>query len=417
MVHKMPSNQPHSNPQDHHASLNRIYSPPSPLELTITLTAVVCCYCILYGPQVLVNRWVLHYQISPLQASSLVYATLIPMSIAPLSYGIFLGVRDTRKVILWGLGTLACLTGCLFYTENYLSMLMCRLAQGFVLPAILTATMARLSSTGSQHGPRLITYYLCGTVIGGLLGRLLTGYYVDYFGLDTVWWWWTALCMLVAIALACIPSDSIPFNSQKVTWKALQRVIRLPSVVATLICGAFMFGGFAAALNLLPIRAEELGITGESVGRSSAIAHRYWGYLAGVVIALNAQRINRALGEQGRAPAVGLIVMAGSLLWGTLSLSYAPLSLMVLGLCIGLFITHPLLAAHLTQLNPLERGLMSGLYVSSYYIGGASFSWLAGLYMESFGWESTLVLLAILLILASGFIWMTLKHQEKSIGM
>ena len=398
--------------QNHLASTTQTYVPPSLCELTVLLTGVVCCYCILYGPQVLINRWVIHYEISPLQASSLVYATLIPMSIAPLSYGIFLGVSDTRKVILWGLGILTCLTALLFYTENYISILTCRLAQGFILPAILTATMARLSATGPDHGPRLITYYLCGTVIGGLLGRLLTGYYVDYFGLETVWWWWAGLCMLIAITLACLPSDQVPFNSQKVTWTALKRVVKLPSVRATLVCGALMFGGFAAALNLLPIRAEELGITGEKTGSSAAVAHRYWGYLAGVVIALNAQKINRVLGEQGRAPAVGLLVMAGSLLWGTLSLVYAPLSLMVLGLCIGLFITHPLLAAHLTQLNPSERGLMSGLYVSSYYIGGASCSWLAGLCMTYFGWEHTLMMLAIILILASGLIWVTLSQKE-----
>ena len=398
--------------QNEHKHPSRIYPQPSRYELMLVLTAVICCYCILYGPQVIINRWVIQYKMNPFQASSLVYATLIPMSIAPLSYGIFLGIRNTRTVILWGLGILASITALLVYAESYFSILICRLAQGFILPAILTSIMARLSATGPKHGPRLITYYLCGTVVGGLFGRLTTGYYVDRFGLETVWWWWAGLCALIAIAFIRLPSDQIPFNHHKITQNAVKRVVMVPSVFKVLLCGALMFGGFAAALNLLPIRAESLGITTEGIGGSSAVAHRYWGYLAGVVIALNAQRINRRLGENGRAPAFGLIIMAGALLWGTLSLAYFPLFLMVLGLCIGLFITHPLLAAYLTQLNPSERGLMSGLYVSSYYIGGALCSWLASLYMQSFGWEKTLSLLSLLLIFASGLIWSTLNKKE-----
>lgn len=403
------------NTPDHHQASLTIYAKPTIGELVLLLTAVVCCYCILYSPQVLINRWIIQYEFSSLQASSLVYATLIPMSIAPLSYGLFLGMSDTRKVMLWALSILALLTVLLSYTESYTSIMICRLAQGFVLPAILTAVMARLSATGTEHGPRFITYYLCGTVVGGLLGRLITGYYVDFIDLYTVWFLWSGLCIIIVLALAFLPAYYVPFNNHTVTRHALKRAIMLPSVGATLLCGAFMFGGFAAALNLLPLRAEALGITGGIVGGntvgSAVIAHRYWGYLAGVIVALNAQRINRIFGEKGRAPALGLLIMAGSLLWGTLSLSYAPLSVMVLGLCIGLFITHPLLATHLTQLIPSERGLMSGLYISSYYIGGASCSWFASIYMKYFGWESTLMVLAIMLVLAGGVVWITLKHR------
>ena len=386
---------------------------PKPLELTLLLAAVICCYCVLYGPQVLLNRWIERYALNPSSASSLVYATLIPMSVAPLSYGFFLGVSDTRKVTLWAMGTLALITLSLAFTDSYALIMTCRLAQGFTLPAILTAIMARLSAAGPLHGPRLITYYLCATVIGGLFGRLITGYCADLIGLDMVWWIWSSVCAFIALGIACFPSDHVPFNNHVVTRQALSQAIMLPSVRASLFCCALMFGGFAAALNLLPLRVEALGATEGNVGESAAVAHRYWGYLAGVVVALTTHRLDRILGGRGRAPAMGLIVMAGALFWGTLSLTYAPLSVMVLGLCIGLFITHPLLISHLTQLNPAERGLMSGMYVSSYYIGGASCSWWASLYMERVGWKITLITLALMLIAASGVLWFALKKRGR----
>ena len=406
------SSQAHSS-QAHSSQVRPIvnYVKPTIRELIILLSAVICCYCILYGPQVLINRWVTTYSFTPVQASALIYVTLIPMSIAPLSYGVFLGMSDTRMVMIWALSALACMTALLYYTESYMLIMVCRFAQGVTLPAILTAIMVRLSSTGPVEGPRLIIYYLCATVIGGLLGRLVTGYYVDFIDLHTVWWLWAGLCMSLSIALLCLPSYHVPFNSHTITRHTLKRALKLSSVPSTLLCVALMFGGFAAALNLLPFRADALDITAGNNGGSVAIAHRYWGYLAGVIIALQAQKINHVLGGKGRAPALGLLIMAGALLWGTLSLTYAPLVVMVLGLCIGLFITHPLLTAYLTQLAPSERGLMSGLYVSSYYIGGASCSWLAGLHMKYFGWERTLTMLALMLMVASWLVWFTLKHK------
>ena len=385
---------------------------PKPLELTLLLAAVICCYCILYGPQVLLNRWIERYALHPSSASSLVYATLIPMSVAPLSYGVLLGVSDTRKVTLWAMGILALTTLSLAYIESYAFIMTCRLAQGIILPAILTAVMARLSAAGPLHGPRLINYYLCATVIGGLFGRLITGYCADLISLEVVWWVWSSVCAFIALGIAYLPSGYVPFNNHVVTRRALSQAIMLPSVRASLFCCAVMFGGFAAALNLLPIRVEALGATEGSVGESASVAHRYWGYLAGVVVALTTQRLDRTLGGGGRAPAMGLMVMAGALLWGTLSLTYAPLSVMVLGLCIGLFITHPLLISHLTQLNPAERGLMSGMYVSSYYIGGASCSWWASLYFERVGWDITLITLALMLIAASMTLWVALKKRR-----
>ena len=170
---------------------------------------------------------------------------------------------------------------------------------------------------------------------------------------------------------------------------------------------AMMFGVFAAALNLLPLRALELGLS----GGSGAVANRYWGYLVGAVIALISHRVDARFGGEGRAPALGLVVMSLGLLWGTLGAEFMPLGVMVLTLCGGLFITHPLLAAHTAQLNPSERGLMSGLYVSSYYIGGALCSWISSELIDPLGWEGLLYLLALIALFASLSVWRAFRSS------
>ena len=150
-------------------------------------------------------------------------------------------------------------------------------------------------------------------------------------------------------------------------------------------------------------------------GGSSAVSHRYGGYLIGAIISLSARSIDQALGGRGRAPALGMIVMSIGLYWGSVETVYAPLSGMVLLLCAGLFMTHPLLAAHITQISPQERGLMSGLYVSSYYLGGALCSSLFSGCYERYGWTISLGLLALLSLLGALFAALSLKSIRGSL--
>ena len=369
----------------------------STLELGVLLSAVVLCYCVLYGPQVILNQWVSQYNLSTEWASALVYITLLPMSLAPLSYGYLLGQKYTKKLIMGSLVGLAVITLGLAFVQSPKLILGLRFVQGLVLPIVMTSVMSRLSSVGGLLGKKLISFYLCATVIGGLAGRLVTGYFSQWYSLETLWMVWALLLLIHIPFIQVISKHQVPFNRGQINLDQLTAIIKQRQVQLTLVTSALMFGVFAAALNLLPIRANELGLGHDS----SSIANRYWGYLCGALVALNAQTLDRTFGYQGRFPALGMLIISGSLLWGTLTLSYAPLYIMVLGLCLGLFMTHPILAAYITQIHPNERGLMSGLYVSAYYIGGVIFSGLASLGLSHFGWGWTLYTLAIIASLAS----------------
>ena len=362
----------------------------------------------LYGPQVILNHWVTEWSLSPHAASALVYATLIPMSVAPLSYGALLGAIETRRVTIGALLGLTLSTALLAFSSTYTLTLLCRLTQGALLPAVMTSVMSRLSAAGATQGPRLITYYLTATVLGGLLGRLVTGHLAERWSLGWVWCLWATLLALHALALTLTRGAPIPFNVKPITKHEVLSALRLPSARECLWGGALMFGAFAAALNLLPLRAAELNV----VGGSAAVADRYWGYLVGAWVSLNARHLDARLGGRGRAAALGMIVMALALGWGGLSLEWRPLFGMVLGLCLGLFITHPLLAARITQLNPSQRGLMSGLYVSSYYIGGALSSAVSSLLFAYCGWEVTLSALIALALGGSLVVRRALRPLE-----
>ena len=385
-------------------------SAPSHYEITLLLSAVLISYSVLYGPQVMVSHWVTESLLSSQRASLLVYITLFPMSLTPLCYGYLFGRQETSRLIFWALLALNGTTLTLTQTHNFHLMSAMRLIQGLILPVIMTAVMSRLSAQGGQRGRRLITYYLCATVLGGLIGRLVSGQLTDIFGTRAPWWLWSVSLMSIAVLLMRLKKSSVPYNAQVCTPTRLRAALRSPSVLPSLACSALMFGVFAAALNLLPLRALELN----PLQGSSAIAHRYWGYLAGFFVALAARSINKALGGKGRAPALGLMTLMVGLYWGSLEHTSIPLFGMVFLLCVGLFITHPILTAHITQISPEDRGLMSGLYVSSYYIGGSLGSAVLSRFYHHFGWSMSLWLLGVMSLLGALLALIALRNDPGS---
>lgn len=48
------------------------------------------CFCVLYAPQPMLSELAERFMVSEAEAGLLVSVTLIPLAIAPLSYGIFL---------------------------------------------------------------------------------------------------------------------------------------------------------------------------------------------------------------------------------------------------------------------------------------------------------------------------------------
>ena len=385
------------------------------MEIILLLITIALGYCILYGPQVVVTLWAKHYQLSPRQASLLVIVILAPMCIAPLTYGYFLGSGSTRKIILISGMMLSIASAVLGYVDHPTGIILARLGQGLALPALMTGMMSRLSELGTRYQLPLIAYYLTATVIGGLLGRLVTGYLASIWPLHKVWSMWA---ILIAISLSFFwilgEYSTVPINRAGVGRHQLLNALRTPSVLPILTAASLMFGVFAAVLNLLPFR-----MVASSTAGSLAIAHQYWGYLLGAVLILFANRIDQWLGGRGYTAGLGLIMMSVGICIGLVDRDYShAIFVMVLILCLGMFTTHPLLADYMTRVRPELRGVMSGLYVSSYYLGGLILSWLSSVIYEEIGWTPTLLLLATCSLIGGGIclsIARDLKWDHRSI--
>lgn len=331
-------------------------------------------------------------------------ATMIPLALAPLVYGYVLEHVSTQHMLTGAFGVLALAQIALSFGPDYPLFLALRSLQGLMFPAAFTALMTYSSAAGGQTKTRRnITVYIAATVLGGYLGRALSGILTDLFS-----WQFAFACFAIAAVLATWLTTRLASDPRqrlgRVRLKEVQALARRPVYAEGLASAFLLFFVFAAMLNFLPfqMRANDPAIS------QSAIAFVYTGYLIGIAIALSSLRLIRLFGGERRTLIIGSVVyFIGTALYALPGNTVAYIAMLVFAA--GMFTLHSVLSAFLNHLETERKGLINGLYVSAYYAGGALGSLLPGFIFQSFGWIAFIGLLLLLLTALIG-LSLALRH-------
>lgn len=359
------------------------------MSIRAVITALLA-YFSLYAPQPLLPRLADSLAVSESQIALLMTATLLPLGVAPLAYGALLGRWQTTRVLCVGTAGLGVAALVFMAVPRYPVMLAARLAQGLLLPAVMTALMTAIAGRASpERLQRVMSVYVAVTIVGGFGGRLLAGS-------AATWWDWHVF--FLALGLGLIASA--------VWWsRAPQRAMEprpAPSwagvrslwceggngyLFTAIFCLFFVFVGL---LNYLPFRVKALAPAATEL----QISLLYAGYLMGIVSALGAPRVIRRLGGRARAVVLGYVIYCVALA-GTLIPNLWAVFAVVFIFCGGMFLVHSIASAEVNRSQSPHRGMINGLYVSSYYLGGVLGSYLPGLVYERWGWTSTVAVIAV----------------------
>lgn len=331
-------------------------------------------------------------------------ATMIPLALAPLVYGYVLEHVSTQHMLTGAFGVLALAQIALSFGPDYPLFLALRSLQGLMFPAAFTALMTYSSAAGGQTKTRRnITVYIAATVLGGYLGRALSGILTDLFS-----WQFAFACFAIAAVLATWLTTRLASDPRqrlgRVRLKEVQALARRPVYAEGLASAFLLFFVFAAMLNFLPfqMRANDPAIS------QSAIAFVYTGYLIGIAIALSSLRLIQLFGGERRTLIIGSVVyFIGTALYALPGNTVAYIAMLVFAA--GMFTLHSVLSAFLNHLETERKGLINGLYVSAYYAGGALGSLLPGFIFQSFGWIAFIGLLLLLLTALIG-LSLALRH-------
>lgn len=334
---------------------------------------------------------------------------MAPLGLAPLFYGYILEAFSAKKLLRLALLSLGLLEFAFALADNYYTLLIIRGVQGMMIPAILTSIMSYISyTTPKSRVQYVIAAYIGATILGGFLGRLLSGLFTDLFG----WRFFFFLLGLLLLLTCYILKDMVTDVKTSYARPTLQEVIELLKTPGFFwLYGAIfcLFFAFAALMNFLPFELKNIApASGET-----KIGFLYLGYSMGIAVSLNTRWIINYCGSEVKAIRIGIGVFA----LGTLCFmveSYVVMFSAMFVFCAGLFAAHSLLSGFVNKIASHNKAIANGLYICFYYTGGTLGSFLPGAVYKHFGWQPFLVQLLCMIGMAFVFISLFTRSLNNS---
>jgi len=363
-------------------------------DISFVLVTTVAVYASVYAPQSILPLLAGEFGQPPSGGALLMTAVLLPLSFAPLFYGLLLESQPAKRMLLVTIGLLALLQAAFGAAESYGLLLTVRLFQGACVPAILAAITSYLAYTvDREHIQRAMTYFVAANILGGFAGRVLSGWVATNAG-------WRTTFFLLALALAgCF----VAVTRMRADSRLSMAPVRLSAIVPILRNGnisrlyavAFaIFFAFMALLTFLPFRLKEI----DPSYSAFLISMVYSGFLMGMVMSAGATRIIRYAGGEKRAMTIGLVVYAAAMLAANVPSGPGIFAIMFV-MCGGMFFVHAVAMGTMNKLAEENRAVANGLYISIYYTGAALGSYVPGLIYQGAGWAAfTLTLTAAIAV-------------------
>lgn len=361
--------------------------------------ATVVTFCSLYAAQPIQPLFQQEFQLTNFQALLFTTLMMAPLGIAPLFYGFILEAVSAKVMVRWALLILGVLELLFAFAADYAALLLIRAVQGLMIPAILTSLMSYISySSQRDKVQQAIATYVGATILGGFLGRFLSGLFTDLFG-------WRFFFFILGILLI---TNSIILKSMVRNVKMNYSRPQIPEILDLLKERMFLwlyvaifclFFVFAAMMNFVPFELKRLLPSSGETG----VGFLYLGYSMGLLVSLNSGRVIRWCRGAVNGISIGIVIFAvGCVMFSTKV--YAVMFGAMFVFCLGLFTAHSLLSGAVNRLAKDNKAIANGLYICFYYTGGTLGSILPAALYEEYGWN---VFLGQLLVMIGVAFWFT----------
>lgn len=352
-----------------------------------------------YAPQSLLPLLAHEFGVSVAQVGTVIGATTLAMALfAPFS-GLLADAFGRRRMILFAFAFLVVPSLLAALTHSFTLLNVVRFTQGFFVPLGLVSVTAYLADeVPPANFSRLLTAYISGTVLGGFLGRFMSGL-VAHQG----HWQLAFLVLAVTNALGLWVTSRLPHESHftpqrdpRLALSTLQKHLRNPHLLLVCAVGFLILFVLVSIFNTVTFHLASapyrLG-TGP-LGLIFAV------YLLGVVVT---PAVSPLLTRRG--PGTVLQLAVATCLVGLALTLTRPLAVIVLGLAVassGVFMAQAAAQAAIQRSVEDGRSLANGLYNLAYYGGAAVASVAAGTVYEWRQWPAVTVMCAVAMLMAAG---------------
>jgi MFS transporter, YNFM family, putative membrane transport protein len=372
---------------------HRVGEPGFRRAATAVFLAGIAVFATLYAPQALLPELTRSFGVSPASSTLVISISTGALAVGLLVLGPLSDRRGRTGVLHACLAAAAVLAVLIALAPAWWVLLVLRGLQGFALAGLPAVAVAYLrEELHPAVSSRAIGLYVSGTALGGLSGRLLSGFLTELGG------WRTALGGAAALAVGCAAAVRVllpasrrftPVARHGSLARQLGRAFTDPALLALYGVAALLMGGFVAIYNAGTFRLEAA-----PYALSPAVAGLvFLAYLLGSASSPTAGALADRFGRRLVVPAAVVVMAAGVAL--TLP---RPLWCIVLGLCVltaGFFAAHGVASgwvAARAQLGGRAVGQAASLYSFWYYVGSSVGGTLAGQAWQDAGWRGVVLL-------------------------
>jgi MFS transporter, YNFM family, putative membrane transport protein len=356
-------------------------------------------FMVLYCFQPILPVMAKSFALSPAQSSLLLSVTAVSIAMGMLFSAIISDKIGRTKLMFWGMALSALLSFGIPLVQNFAQILVIRFLIGLALSGISAIIMTYISE--EYQGParlKKMGIYVSGTSIGGMLGRLITGFITDHWGWPAAIYSIGALSVVLGVLFMILLPPSQHFTPQKSTLKSsfawYGHHLKNKALLVLVTTGFLFMGCFVAMYNFIgfllseaPFRMNSSFISSISVfyvfGAYSSIKINSWLKFA------HKRRMNKIL--------IGLMICSCLLT----NLPY--LSCIFIGLAgftIAFFSLHTLASGSVSSLVASHASQASTLYLCFYYIGSAIIGTYGGRFYHHYGWVGNSAMIIGFLLIA-----------------
>jgi MFS transporter, YNFM family, putative membrane transport protein len=359
----------------------------------------------LYAPQPLLPLFERMFGADHFHSSLAITATTLAVALAAPFVGRIADVVGKRRVIVTAAFVLAFATLMAATARTLNEVIAWRFAQGLATPGVFAVAVAFIHDR--WEGARAATTtaaYVTGTVIGGFLGRVVSGQAA------AMWGWRASFVSIGVLSLACalMLAAQLPPDTAKHPGHAEHDASR--TRLWSRLTGRALLGTYAAGFCVLFTQIAMFTYVTFHLAAApfllstAALGWLFAVYLAGAIVTPVSGGWINAYGYRVTLVIAMVLGVAGSLL----TLGHA-LAAVIVGLalvCSGVFIAQAAANGYIGVAAKSDRGLAVGMYATCYYVGGSVGGVLPAMFWNTGGWTACVALVIVVQIATAMLGWM-----------
>ncbi|MEU5837302.1 MFS transporter [Streptomyces diacarni] len=358
-------------------------------------------FALLYSTQALLPEISRSLHASPDQASWTVSGATVGLAVAVLPLAALSERFGRRRMLTVSMAVAVALALVVPFAPSLPVLIALRTLQGAAVAGVPASAMAFLSDeVRGSHLVGAVGLFVAGNSVGGMSGRILTGWVTE------AWGWRAGLGAVAVTSLLCavafrllVPQarhfTPVPLHPRRVA-ATVRSHLGNPLLLRLYAIGLLFMVVFGAVYTVIGYRlvAAPFGLSQGLVGSIFVI------YLVGTLASATAGRLNARLGRRGTL-CLGIGTASAGLLVSLADSLVAVVAGLVL-ITAGFFAGHAVASGSVSRTATHGPAQASALYQMSYYVGSSLGGALGAAAFAAGGWSATVALALGAMVLAGG---------------